>query len=198
MVSKGKCMQLWNWETSQWGTGKRKRWENKGEDETLFNDILKKKKKETFCLLRGTVLWEKRKHSYYSSSNHLLYYYILWDCFQVSCFPGSKPWAEPPWCVGMFWQAWALPGELSLDPLGSKGCAPQPLAAGRELVVQGVPNQAVGHTVDMSTLRSSPQHPAYTETERVLGSPLFIDSISGQRIMGWFSMSVSFSDRRGC
>lgn len=88
-----------------------------------------KKKKETFCLLRGTVLWEKRKHSYYSSSNHLLYYYILWDCFQVSCFPGSKPWAEPPWCVGMFWQAWALTGELSLDPLGSKGCAPQPLAA---------------------------------------------------------------------
>lgn len=46
MASKGKCMQLWNWETSQWGTGKRKRWENKGEDETLFNDILEKKKRK--------------------------------------------------------------------------------------------------------------------------------------------------------
>lgn len=56
---------------------------------------------------------------------------MLRDCFQVSCFPGAKHWVESPWCVGMFWQAWAIPRGIRQDPPGSQGCVPQSPTAER-------------------------------------------------------------------
>lgn len=119
---------------------------------------------------------------------------MLWDCFQVSCFPGANHWIESPWCAGMFRQAWALPGGIRQNPPGCQGCALQLLTAERgSWLCKGPPATLwapMCHMVDTSTPRTSPQHPWNTETERVLGSPLFIDSTSGQRMMGWFGTSV--------
>lgn len=129
-----------------------------------------------------------------SCSKHHLYSYMLWDCFQVSCFPGANHWIEFPWCAGMFRKAWALPGGIRQNPPGCQGCALQPMTAERgSWLCKGPPATLwapTGHMVDTNTLRTSPQHPWNTETERVLGSPIFIDSTFGQRMMGWFGTSV--------
>lgn len=119
---------------------------------------------------------------------------MLWDCFQVSYFPGAKHWVKSPWCAGIFRQVWVLPGGIRQDPLGSQGCVPQPLTAQRGgCLCKGPPPRlwaSMGHMVDASTPRPSPQHSWCTQMERVLGIPLFVRSTSGQRMMGWFITSV--------
>jgi len=90
----------------------------------------------------------------------------------------------------MFRQAWEQPGQSSQDS-GQPGlCSATASCGERELVVPRTPIQAAGITVDTSTPRPSPQHPWGTETERVLASPLRIDSTSGQRTMGGFRVSA--------
>lgn len=142
-------------------------------------------KKEKFWLLRGMVLWEKCKHSYilFQQTSSLLLRALKLLSSQL--LPRSKALSRSLLTCGDVSICVGAPRGTQSGPSGQPGlCSATADCRDGELVVQGTPTQAVGHVAGTSTPRPSPQHPWYTETERVLGSPLFIDSTSGQRMMG--------------
>lgn len=142
-------------------------------------------KKEKTWLLRLMVLWEKCKHSYilYQQTSSLLVH-ILRLLFKSAASQELIIMLSPLDVRGCFDRHRRSQGN-SAGPSGQPGlCSTTANCRERELVVQGTPSQAVGHMVDRSTSRPSPQHPWSTETERVLSTPLFIGSTSEQRMMG--------------
>lgn len=202
---------LWSWEPSQLVAGKRKRWENKEEDETFFNDG---GKMEKFWFLRVRVLWEKRKHNYMLLQQTSSLLVLALRLLSSQLLPRNnllraraKHWAKSPWCAVKFWQAWALPG-------GSHPPGNCELTVKRwSWLCKGAPSRLGAFLNHIYGGHKHPETSAplvwwnWEDAQNFIYlfislCTLFIASTSGQSMMGWWAGSVHqfacFSDHSEC